>query len=160
MPANKARARVFAAIVAHCLPPKAGESPLAAADQWLRITPTQLAILRQWAAGRFKADWRGHALDAAEIPDAPSRRDTIDRAVLDACAGGVLSTDPDRDGSGLAFLPSDPFRLDPDRMDAGAVRPRELAAAAWPAASRPRCYSCRWRFQGRNERGKSAGYGH
>ena len=86
MPANKARARVFAAIVAHCLPPKAGESPLAAADQWLRITPTQLAILRQWAAGRFKADWRGHALDAAEIPDAPSRRDTIDRAVLDACA--------------------------------------------------------------------------
>jgi len=132
---NKARARVFAAIVAHCLPSKAGDSPLAAADEWRRITPTQLAILRQWAASRFKADWPGHALDAADIPAAPSRRGTIDRAILEACVGGILSADPERRSSISAERPVQP-RPRPDGLrcrDAARTSRSCLARSIAPA---------------------------
>ena len=142
----EARERVLAAVLAHSLPPEPGEQPLGAADLWLRLTPTQIAILRQWAAGLFEADWPVRSLDGAAMPDDLPSPASIDRLVLDACAGGVLGADPDRDGGGLAFLPGDLFRLDPGRMEAGGVTrsmpcPWQAGfleeAVGWPAALAP-----------------------
>ncbi len=103
-------------------------------------------MLHQWAAGHFEADWTAHPLDGIEGKAAPSLPAAIDRAALDACAGGILPADPERDDSGLAFLSRDLFRLDPDRLKAGAVTrsmPCPWQAGflrnplGWPAALAP-----------------------
>jgi hypothetical protein len=143
---KEARERVLAGILVHCLPPEIGDRPLGPDELWLRVTPTQLAILRLWAAGLFKADWPAQPVDAADMAAAPSAPEALDRAVLEACAGGVLFADPDRDGGALPFLPDDLFRLDAERLEAGAITrampcPWQAGLAGggigWPAALAP-----------------------
>jgi hypothetical protein len=148
---REARERVLAAILAHGSPlPTEGRlangNPSSPADPWLRATATQIGLLRQWAAGRFKPDWPVDTRDGVDGADARSWPEALDRAVLDACAGGILAADLDREECGLAFLPGDPFRLDPDRLDAGAVTrampcPWQAGfledAIGWPAALTP-----------------------
>jgi hypothetical protein len=118
---KEARERVLAGIIAHCVAPETGDRPLGPADRWLRVTATQLALLRLWAAGHFKADWPAHPLDEADMPVAPPMPEAIDRAALEACAGGALLADPDRESGAVPLLPDDLFRLDADRLEAGDI---------------------------------------
>ncbi|HUJ02365.1 MAG TPA: LodA/GoxA family CTQ-dependent oxidase, partial [Rhizomicrobium sp.] len=100
-----AREAVFQAIARQC------ERPLA--ERWLRLTPTQLEMLQLWAEGVFESDWPA----ANGVAHAPSP-ETLDRAALEASAGGTLF--PSSDEIGDIFLPGE-FRFDHAKLSAGAI---------------------------------------
>jgi hypothetical protein len=137
---REARERLFGRILDHCAKPSGGDWRSAGADAWLRLTTTQLAILRSWAAGMFKADWPTKSLNGRSANATAAEPAALDREALECCAGGAVFADLDR--LPVPFLPDDPFRLDRDRLAAGDLT-RSLpcpwqaglmaAGSGWPA---------------------------
>jgi hypothetical protein len=57
------------------------------ASTWLSLTPTQYHTLQQWKLGNFdNSNWTG--VPPAPVSDAVPRAANLDRAALEACAGG------------------------------------------------------------------------
>ena len=140
--AHEARAAVFVEICGHDAIGRTaadGGAPgdITPADRWLRLTGTQLALLRLWARGEFEPD----ASDTGAQPAAG--QDMLDRTSLEASAAGVVFCDtapPD------VFLPGEALRLDPGKISAGGLT-RAMpcpwhadflqASTPWPVALRP-----------------------
>ena len=70
-----ARELVFAALSKH--------DAAAPAERWLRLTRTQLDVLKLWAAGHFDADWS----ETAPAVLSPLSPETLDRAALELMHG-------------------------------------------------------------------------
>src|SRR5262249_7045768 len=84
----------------------------------LRVTPTQLAMLRSWACGTFKADWSGHPFGSESAPTVRALPDAIDRASLESFAGSLSFSNQ---GTIDSFMPGDIFRLDHHRLKPGEI---------------------------------------
>ncbi|AUT58011.1 LodA/GoxA family CTQ-dependent oxidase [Paraburkholderia caribensis] len=90
--------------------------------QWLRLRPSQYAILKAWATGDFLADWQGPplapALKEMNLPDRPA---ALTRAALEPCVGGAFYP-----GIEMTYIAEDktmygePFRLRSD-IAAGGI---------------------------------------
>ncbi|MBB5402656.1 LodA/GoxA family CTQ-dependent oxidase [Paraburkholderia youngii] len=90
--------------------------------QWLRLRPSQYAILKAWAAGEFLADWQGPpAAPLLNEMDLSERPAALTRAALEPCVGGAFYP-----GIEMTYIAEDkamyiePFRLRPD-IDAGGI---------------------------------------
>ncbi|HET9256568.1 MAG TPA: LodA/GoxA family CTQ-dependent oxidase [Pseudonocardiaceae bacterium] len=92
----------------------------------LRLTPTQYAVLRQWAAGQFVNDLDHPPSGDELLPDA------LDRTALEACSGG-----PFFPGIEVGHIMADPqtyseaFRVDAQTRPAGKLT--EGNAVPWQA---------------------------
>jgi hypothetical protein len=93
-----------------------GDSPLP--TSLLNLTHIQFALLEQWAAGNFVADWPG---GDAEL-DVPAPREVtpegLDRAALENCVGGPFY--PGIEVSWIVRRPelyAEPFRLNVSKSD-------------------------------------------
>ncbi len=125
-----ARGGVFAEIAAHCRLlglDRDDDAPAMPGDRWLKLTRTQFELLRLWADGAFDADWPRPAIAAGAAPS-PER---LDRAALEACAGGVLLADGVPVGERDFLLPGDGLRFDPDKVSAGSIT--QGMACPWQA---------------------------
>jgi L-Lysine epsilon oxidase N-terminal/L-lysine epsilon oxidase C-terminal domain len=104
----------------------------------LTLTPSQYHVMRQWSLGIFQADWPG------SLPQPPSiiTPDGLDRAALEACAGGGFF--PGIEAGWImrrAAIYQSPFRFHPedpngdetvfDRLTPGSVTMR--SAVPWQA---------------------------
>lgn len=93
------------------------------ATQWLRLRPSQYAILKAWASGDFTADWKGPPPPVPVLNDLPlaDRPDALTRAALQPCVGGAFYP-----GIEMTYIAEDkaiyaePYRLQPD-IDAGGI---------------------------------------
>jgi hypothetical protein len=85
---------------------------------WLSVTRSQYDLLTKWKDGRFRNDWKGEW----PAPDADISPDGLDRAALEACAGGPFY--PGIEGGWLLRNPSAfsaAFRLSYERLKPGDV---------------------------------------
>lgn len=94
---------------------------------WLALTGTQYRMLEKWAQGDFESDWQGEVR-----PGGPPTPEMLDRAALEACAGGGFF--PGIEG-GWIFRRAEayvaPFRLDSAKLKPGDVTKR--MAVPWQA---------------------------
>lgn len=82
----------------------------------LRLTPTQYAVLQQWAAGEFVGDLDDPPRLEEQLPDA------LDRTALEACSGGPFY--PGIEVGQVMADPAtytEPFRVDPRSHPPGAL---------------------------------------
>jgi hypothetical protein len=107
-----ARQAVFAKVSGLCAGP-------ARAGRWLELTDTQLELLRLWSIGAFGSDSSADA-DADGLAEAPSP-DGLDRAALEACAGGAMFPDPLQLATSDIFMPGEGFRLDHRKLAPGDI---------------------------------------
>jgi hypothetical protein len=82
--------------------------------QWLRLRPSQYAILKSWAEGKFVNDWKGVPAQAPNLNDLPvaERPAALTGAALTPCVGGAFY--PGIEMTYIAedkSLFSEPFRL-------------------------------------------------
>jgi hypothetical protein len=105
-----------------------GDATEGAPGTWLTPTKTQYDMMKQWAAGEFESDWSGALLPPMdEITPAG-----LDRAALEACAGGAFF--PGIEGGWMFRNPGyykEPFRFDPNVLGPGDVTKR--MAVPWQA---------------------------
>lgn len=90
--------------------------------QWLRLRPSQHAILKAWANGNFVADWQGPPaaafLNELKLSERPA---ALTRAALEPCVGGAFYP-----GIEMTYIAEDkamyiePFRLNPN-IAAGGI---------------------------------------
>jgi hypothetical protein len=114
------------------LPALSGDSGDAVPGQprrWLRITKTQYQALSNWVLGNFVDDWKGVPLPDPEAEITP---EGLDRAALEACAGGAFY--PGIEAGWILRNPavySEPFRFSHSVLLAGDVTRR--MACPWQA---------------------------
>ncbi len=94
------------------------------AERWLNLTPTQFEMLQAWAEGAFESDWKANGAQPEHAPTP----DLLDRAALEASAGGALFSANEEIGD--VFLPGE-FRFDPAKLSPGAVT--QAMACPWQA---------------------------
>jgi hypothetical protein len=95
-----------------------GDASFGEPTTWLSVTRSQYDLLTKWKDGRFKNDWKGEW----PAPDAEVTADGLDRAALEACAGGAFY--PGIEGGWLlrnATAYSAAFRLSHEKLRAGDV---------------------------------------
>jgi hypothetical protein len=91
--------------------------------QWLRLRPSQYAILKAWAEGRFVSDWTAHSAPGPELKDLPLHEQppALTRAALLPCVGGAFYP-----GIEMTYIAEDktffdePYRLRSD-IPAGGI---------------------------------------
>lgn len=122
------------------LPALSGDSGDAAPGNpanWLSITKTQYETLAKWRDGHFDNDWAG----AFPEPPPDISPDGLDRAALEACAGGAFYPGIE---AGWLFRNAQaydaPFRLAQSRLRPGDVTRR--MACPWQADF----FECRWHW--------------
>lgn len=94
---------------------------------WHSLTKTRYEMMRRWAEGEFKADWKGEPKPARKITP-----EGLDRAALENCSGGPFF--PGIEAGWLLRNPSvysEPFRFDHKQLEAGDVTKR--SALPWQA---------------------------
>jgi hypothetical protein len=101
--------------------------------QWLRLRPSQYAILQLWSQGKFEADWQGTLATLPSLNDLPvaERPSTLTRAALQPCVGGAFYP-----GIEMTYVAEDkalftePFRLRSDIPPGGIT---QYMACPWQA---------------------------
>lgn len=112
------------------MPPLSGDDGDATRDApgtWLALTRTHYDVLQKWARGDFEADWTG-----APAPSGVITPEGLDRAALEACAGGAFY--PGIEGGWMLRNKgyySEPFRFDHGKVSPGDVTKR--MACPWQA---------------------------
>ncbi|MES0151777.1 LodA/GoxA family CTQ-dependent oxidase [Mesorhizobium sp. M0012] len=103
------------------LPALSGDTGDASPGQpttWLSVTRSQYDLLTKWRDGKFKNDWKGEWPE----PDNEISPEGLDRAALEACAGGAFY--PGIEGGWLLRNPTAytaAFRLSHERLKPGDV---------------------------------------
>jgi L-Lysine epsilon oxidase N-terminal/Iron-containing redox enzyme len=82
------------------------------------FTETQFEMLRLWSTGAFERDWSTEAVAEDQASDSPDR---LDRAALEASAGGALFADPRQIAIAGLFMAGEGFRLDHSKLSPGGI---------------------------------------
>jgi hypothetical protein len=111
-----------------------GESRHGEPATWLALLPSQYAAMQRWAAGAFTADWTGAAPAALPLEALPPAEQpaALDRAALEACAGGAFFP-----GVEVSYSVRDPALYDEPFRFCAALEPGELTgwlAVPWQAS--------------------------